>query len=30
MSQVIFQKFICREDVQNNPEVVYLFGDNDM
>ena len=30
MPQVIFQKFIYREDLKNNPSVLYLFGDNDL
>jgi hypothetical protein len=25
---VVFQKFIYREDLQANPEVLYVFGDN--
>ena len=25
---VIFQKFIYRADLQNNPDVLYVFGDN--
>lgn len=28
MNRVIFQKLIFREDLRNNPEVCYLFGDN--
>jgi len=27
---IIYQKFIYREDLRNNPDVFYLFGDNDM
>ena len=27
---IIFQKFIHRQDLTNNPEVYYVFGDNDM
>lgn len=25
---IVFQKFIFRSDLQENPEVLYLFGDN--
>jgi hypothetical protein len=25
---VVFQKWITREDLQNNPDTVYVFGDN--
>lgn len=25
---IIFQKWIYREDLRNNPDVLYLFGDN--
>lgn len=28
MNRVVFQKMIYREDLRNNPEVAYLFGDN--
>lgn len=28
MTQIIYQKFIFRSDLQENPEVKYLFGDN--
>ena len=28
MKQVLFQKRIYREDLQANPDVVYVFGDN--
>lgn len=27
---IIRQKFIYREDLQNNPGVIYVFGDNEM
>jgi hypothetical protein len=27
---VKYRKFICREDLQQNPSVLYLFGDNDL
>ncbi len=26
---VIYQKFISREDARNNPSIIYIFGDND-
>lgn len=29
-TMIIFQKFIHREDLKNNPDCIYLFGDNDM
>lgn len=28
MGQVIYQKRIMRDDLKNNPKVMYLFGDN--
>ena len=27
---IIYQKFIYREDLRNNPNIFYLFGDNDI
>jgi len=27
---IILQKFIYREDLKNNPNLYYIFGDNDM
>jgi len=29
MEQIILQKFITRKDIQSNPKVLYVFGDND-
>ena len=26
---IVYQKVICRADLQANPDVIYLFGDND-
>lgn len=28
MNRVIFQQTILRQDLRNNPNVIYLFGDN--
>ena len=30
MKQIIFQKFIFREDLINNRHIMYVFGDNDI
>ncbi len=30
MKQIIFQKFIYREDLINNRHIMYVFGDNEM
>ena len=27
-NRVVFQKYIVREDLRNNPNVIYLFSDN--
>jgi len=29
MNQIIFQKFICKEDLKKNRQVIYLFDEND-
>lgn len=29
MSQITFKKFITRKEIQSNPDIIFIFGDND-
>lgn len=29
MKQILFQKYITRQDLKDNPDRIYVFGDND-